>query len=267
MEQPSSAFRSTLHTPRRHILSRSQTLGILDGLHCDVDQAAIKYLPPGLAPAEVERHVKGLDLSPNISTQLVDKVISSKTGGLIIRGSQRCVLIFPPLPLGEECLTGNAAMQALRLRLEKDHLTALVLVRLGAYAIGIYRGERRLSSKVGTGLIHARHRQGGSSSRRFQRHREKQIEYFLTRVCEHARTLIEPRMRELDCIVYGGAWTTIQLLRKQCPLLNRLKIKELPPLLDIPEPKQAVLEEAASRVWSSTVLEWIDSPGTLMTEP
>jgi len=35
-----------------------------------------------------------------------------------------------------------------------------------------------------------------------------------------------------------------------------LKTPVLPPLLDIPDPRQAVLEEAVGRVWSSTVVEW-----------
>jgi hypothetical protein len=140
--------------------------------------------------------------------------------------------------------------------LRKDHIIALVLVRLGSFGIGVYRGEKRLSSKVGTGLVHGRHRQGGSSAHRFERHRDKQIESFLTRVCRHAREQLEPYVKYLDYIVYGGARTTILLLQKQCPLLGNLRTPALPPLLDIPEPRQAVLETAIDRVWSSTVFKW-----------
>jgi len=60
----------------------------------------------------------------------------------------------------------------------------------------------------------------------------------------------------MDYIVYGGARTTILMLQKYCPLLGKLDRPVLPPLLDIPEPRQAVLETAVSRVWSSTVYEW-----------
>ena len=129
-------------------------------------------------------------------------------------------------------------------------------MRLGAYAIGICDGENLVSSKVGTGLVHGRHRQGGSSAHRFERHRDKQIEYFLTRVCQHAREQLEPQAKALDYVVYGGAWTTILLLQKQCPFLGQFDEPTLPPLLDIPEPRQAVLETAVNRVWSSTVIEW-----------
>jgi peptide subunit release factor 1 (eRF1) len=144
----------------------------------------------------------------------------------------------------------------LRSRLEHDLMIALVLVRLGSYAIGVSRGEKLLTSKVGTGLVHGRHRQGGSSAHRFERHRDKQIETFLNRVCQHAREQLEPYVKSLDYIVYGGARETILLLQKYCPLLMKLETPVLPPLLDIPDPRQAVLETAIGRVWSSTVVEW-----------
>jgi hypothetical protein len=38
----------------------------------------------------------------------------------------------------------------------------------------------------------------------------------------------------------------------------QLKTPVLPPLLDIPDPRQAVLEKAVSRVWSSTVVEFVE---------
>ncbi|GAG01445.1 unnamed protein product, partial [marine sediment metagenome] len=40
--------------------------------------------------------------------------------------------------------------------------------------------------------------------------------------------------------------------------LKRLETPTLPPLLDIPEPRQAVLKMALDRIWSSTVYEWRD---------
>ena len=104
-------------------------------------------------------------------------------------------------------------------------------------------------STGGTGRA-ARHRHAS------ERHREKQIEYFLTRVCQHAREQLEPQAKTLDYVVYGGAWTTILLLKNSALFWRSLMSVLLPPLLDIPEPRQAVLETAVSRVWSSTVIEW-----------
>jgi hypothetical protein len=109
---------------------------------------------------------------------------------------------------------------------------------------------------VGTGLVHARHRQGGSSAQRFRRHREKQIERFLIRVCEEVNNHITVNEGRLDYITYGGARTTVGLLKKRCPTLRRLEHRELPPLFDVADPRQAVLEAAARRVWACRILDW-----------
>ena len=134
-------------------------------------------------------------------------------------------------------------MALIRKQLEKEYVIALVLVRLGSYAVGVSSGEKLLVSKVGTGLVHGRHRQGGSSSHRFERHRDKQIETFLNRVCEHVQETIGPYVKQLDYIVYGGARDTIQLARKYCPMLQKLGTPELPALLDI--------QTRASRCWKT----------------
>lgn len=222
------------------------------------ENGATLYLPPHLSSTKLENVIKGLGDSPDVSTQLTKTAIKSKTGVAFFWSKQRKLLIIPPFPLLEELFIDFISVEYLNKQLSRDYLIALVLIRLGSYAIGIYRGETRLGSKVGTGLIHAQHRQGGSSAHRFERHRDKQIEYFMTRVCKHVREQIEPYVKSLDYIVYGGSRTTIVLLQKQCPLLDKLKTPTLPPLLDIREPRQAVLDSALSRVWSSTVYEWQD---------
>jgi hypothetical protein len=146
----------------------------------------------------------------------------------------------------------------LRSLLRHDFSVALILVRLGAYAVGLCRGESLIASKVGTGLVHGRHKKGGSSQQRFQRHREKEIESFLNRVCCHIKEKLEPQAQTLDYLVYGGARTTILSLQKRCAFLQQFDNRTLAPLLDIPNPRQAVLQTAVGRVWSSKLIEWYD---------
>jgi hypothetical protein len=214
------------------------------------------YLPPQFPHNELGNSIKTLGESPDISTQLTEIAVKSRTGAAIFWSNQQKLLVIPPFPLREKLYTDSASAEYLNELLRYDYLIALVLIRLGSYAVGVYQGEKRLGSKVGTGLVHGRHRQGGSSAHRFERHRDKQIEYFMTRVCQHARENFRPYEKSMDYIVYGGARTTILQLQKQCLLLGKLETPTLPPLLDIPEPRQAVLESAISRVWSSTVYEW-----------
>jgi hypothetical protein len=242
---------------KKRTLNRPGMLEFLDRLAASSgDDALTLYLPPHLSPSERQDLLKGLPAPPDILTGLDKTATSSKTGAVVFWSAGWKYAILPPFPVTEKHISHNIETKQLHEALSHEYLIALVMVRLGSYGIGVYRGEKRLGSKVGTGLVHGRHRQGGSSAHRFERHRDKQIEYFLTRVCWHAREQVEPYIKSLDYIVYGGARTTILLLQKQCPLLGSLKTPALPPLLDIPEPRQAVLEEAIYRVWSSMVIEW-----------
>ncbi len=240
---------------RPFLLHRKKMLSFLDEMEtAAADDGITLYLPGGLAPAEIDRLLQEVPASGEIS--LSQTVAASKTGAVLFWNPQQLYLILPPFPIGDKSLHHGVNAAPLRSLLLQNFRTALVLVRLGAYAIGICHGEAITSRKAGTGLVHARHKKGGSSQGRFQRHREKQIEAFLTRVCGHVREQLEPEARSLDYLVYGGAWTTILLLQKRCPFLKQFADRLLPPLLEIEEPRRAMLDSAVSRVWSSRVYHW-----------
>jgi hypothetical protein len=241
----------------RRILTRGKVLEFLDGLNeAPGAEAFTLYLPSHLTAPEIENALKELPEQPDITPPLAELAGRSQTGSVVFWSQEQTYLVLPPFPVAEKQLTRRLSTEALFSLLRHDHRISLVLVRLGAYAIGVCHGDRLVSSKVGTGLVHGRHRKGGSSAHRFERHRDKQIEYFLTRVCGRIREQLEPYIQSLDYSVYGGARTTIQLLQKQCPFVAKLDRPTLPSLFDIPAPRQAVLETAVSRVWSSTVIEW-----------
>ncbi len=241
----------------RRVFSRKRMLDFLGELaKTPRDEAWSLYLPPGLPHAEVEKALKELPGQPDIPPKLAELARNSGTGVAIFWSQKSKYLVIPPFPTAAKSTGQGFFTEPLHSLLKRNFRIALILVRLGAYAIGIGDGENLVSSKVGTGLVHGRHRQGGSSQARFQRHREKQIEYFLSRVCRHAQEQLQPQALALDYVVYGGAWTTILLLQKQCPFLGKLDKPTLPSLLEIPEPRRAVLATALSRVWSSTVIEW-----------
>jgi len=101
--------------------------------------------------------------------------------------------------------------------LKHDYIIGVVLVRLGSYGIGVCLGDKLVSSMVGTGIVHGKHSKGGSSAHRFERHRDKQIETFLIRVCGHVREQLESYEKSIDYMVYGGARTTILMAQKYCP--------------------------------------------------
>jgi hypothetical protein len=242
---------------KKSIFTRAKTLELLAGLAAaPADVSLTFYLPPRLAPAALENILKEIPSPPDITAGLKEIAVSASNGAVIYWGGTQKLMLVPPFPIKEKVIFPSLEVEPLRSLVSRDYTIGLVLVRLGSYAIGVCRGDILVASKVGTGLIHGRHRQGGSSSHRFERHRDKQIESFLNRVAGHIREQFEPYVKSLDYLVFGGARTTILTAQKYCPWLRKLNIPALPPLLDTPEPRQAVLEASVSRIWSSTVYDF-----------
>jgi hypothetical protein len=243
---------------KRFRLRRSRMLDFLDKLALTESKAISLYLPQGTTQDRVEDLLRKMFAAGVVPPGVAEATAGLAMGAAFFWSPRQMYLVLPPFPIAEEYMTNGYDIEPLRSLLSHDFVIALVLVRLGAYSIGICRGTELIDSKTGTGLVHARHKKGGSSQARFARHREKQIEQFLVRVCSHVWEHLEPRSRSLDYLVYGGARTTILLLRKRCPFLNRFDDRILRMLLDIPDPRKAVLEKAIGTVWSTDVIEWFE---------
>jgi len=241
---------------QRFRLSRSKMLGFLDELALTEGRAISLYFTQGTPPARIKRLLGKVFAETAMPPGIAEVIAGSEMGAVLFSGLKRMYLVLPPFPIAEEYITDGYDVELLRALLIHDFLIAVVLVRLGAYSLGICRGTELIDSKTGTGLVHARHKKGGSSQARFARHREKQIESFLDRVCGHVREHIEPHARSLDYLVYGGARTTILSLRKRCLFLGQFEDRILRMLLDIPEPRKAVLEKAVGILWSTDIIEW-----------
>jgi len=231
-------------------------LGFLDNLEMQADTSISVFLPAGMGEDAAVRDVLGAALSSGLPADIAESAAASPTGSVLFRQASTLLLIRPPFPLKEHFIAPGCDTGPLRSLLEHPFAVALVLVRLGAFAIGVWRGQELVASKTGTGLVHGRHRKGGQSQRRFERRREKQAGDFLERVCGHAREQMEPFAQMLDHLAYGGARAAISTLRKQCPFLEQFQDRLLPPLLNIPRPRRAVLDTAFADLCSSSITEW-----------
>ena len=74
----------------------------------------------------------------------------------------------------------------------RDHLVAVLLVRLGGYAVGMLEGERIVTSKVGSRFVKNRHKKGGSSANRFRRRREEQAKALIEEAAEVTASVLSP---------------------------------------------------------------------------
>jgi peptide subunit release factor 1 (eRF1) len=121
----------------------------------------------------------------------------------------------------------------------RDRVVGVLLVRLGGHASGVFEGVRLIDSKVGSRLVHGRHRKGGSSARRFERRRAGQARLALEQAADTAaRVLLAHR---LDALVTGGDRRAIGEVLEDVRLapLRELAVERV---LDVPDPRHAVLE-------------------------
>jgi len=240
---------------RKFYLRRSKMLDFLSELEKSSALTATSvYIMPGLPLSEIEDLLGKAGAEP-FNDYLAQVAYSSKNGAALFWGDERKCLVLPPFPFREKAVFGGYVAGPLRSLLESDFRIGLVLVHLGTYAIGICHGEKLISSKVGTGLVHGRHKKGGSSQQRFQRRRQNQAQEFLDRVCARVQEQFQPHERHLDYVVYGGPRQTVLLLQKRCSFLKSFEDRVLP-LMDVPALRQQVLETAVGRVWSSCIIEW-----------
>jgi hypothetical protein len=239
-------------------LSRSRTLKLLDELESMPGPAVSLYIPSRLPLPKVEKMLINTPGTQTAFKDVVGEVAKSNTGVVLFWGEYSRYLIVPPFPVSESPIFQGYEVELLRSLLEKDFTIALILVRLGAYAIGVFQGEKLLSSKVGTGLVHSRHKKGGSSQHRFERHRDKQIEFFFGNVCTRMQEQLGPYSERIDHVFYGGEHTTIVNFKKQCRYSSKLDEQTVETLLTTRRPKQASLEEAIQDAWSSRVIQWHD---------
>jgi peptide subunit release factor 1 (eRF1) len=148
---------------------------------------------------------------------------------------------FPPFTADVTGVREGFDQQPLLDHAARERVVGVILVRLGGYAAGVFSGRRLVASKVGRRQVHARHRAGGSSQKRFARRREGQARVALEAAADvAARVLLEHR-RDLDAVVLGGD------RRALAEVLEDPRLRPLAPLvtdrvLDVPDPRLAVLQ-------------------------
>ncbi|MFD6611533.1 acVLRF1 family peptidyl-tRNA hydrolase [Micromonospora chalcea] len=121
----------------------------------------------------------------------------------------------------------------------------LLLARKGAVALGIADGADLVVSKVDTRYVQGRTAAGGWSQQRFARRRDNQAKAALGDAAELAVRLLLPEAGTLTTLVCGGdrrAVDTVLADRRLAPLAAL----RAPRLLDVPEPRHAVLVAAVA---------------------
>jgi hypothetical protein len=140
----------------------------------------------------------------------------------------------------------DPVLAALHAHVARPRRIGVVLVRLGGYSVGIAVSGAVEASTTGTRPVHGRTRKGGSSSGRFARRRDNQARVALDAAADAVARFLLPVADTLDAVVLGGDAAALDELRADRRLAALLARAE-PRVLDVPEPRRAVLDEAARR--------------------
>jgi Actinobacteria/chloroflexi VLRF1 release factor len=189
-----------------------------------------------------------------------DEVVVTAADGAVAR----LQVPFPPLTVDQASPDRGIAAHVLRPR-----RVGVLLVRLGGHAVGVFDGDRLEVSKVGSRQVHGRSAAGGWSQQRFARRREGQVRVALAAAADLAATLLVPVAATLDAMVLGGDRRSVDTVLADVRLAP-LRPLVVPPLLDVPDPRRAVLDSAPAR-FRAVRITLVDPPtpdvGTRLDSP
>ena len=153
---------------------------------------------------------------------------------------------FPPLREPDEApgTSDPAAMaRAVAAHAAADRTVAVLLVRLGGYAVGVFTGTPPVlaSSKTGSRPVHGRSAAGGWSQHRFARRREKQAGEALAAASDAAAAQFRQH-HTIDAVVLGGDRRAVAGLSDD-PRVAPYLARAVDRFLTVPDPRLAVLRD------------------------
>jgi hypothetical protein len=172
-------------------------------------------------------------------------------GAARIEAVGEVITVRPPFGLAHEGEYEVVRVEPLFDALAADYVVAVLLVRLGGYAAGVFDGERLVASKVGSRFVKGQHKKGGSSSSRFRRRRDEQARALIDDAAEVAARILEPWRERVEFTALGGDRAAIDRVLAADPQLGWLAEKALPRFFAVPDPRQAVLERLPYDLYSA----------------
>ena len=227
----------------------------LDRLRPGLDEGYTLYLAADQLPA-----------LPKSLLDAVSELGSWSTGAVVFGSGQRQVVVLPPFPVGGSDAVVGWDYGPLMSTLQRERDIALVLLRLGRYAIGVFRGTNLVASKTDTRYVKGRHKAGGTSQLRFQRIRENQAKALFDKTCEVARQLFGPYEDSLHHLALGGERHTLLGFQGRCPYMSRFEGGLLPRVLEARVPNLEALQKCGPRLYESMLVE-VTPPVPLTDHP
>jgi hypothetical protein len=176
-------------------------------------------------------------------------------GSVRVELEEVVLTVTPPFGLEHEGAYDVVRAGPLLEALDVSPRVAVVLVRMGGYAVGVFEGERLVASKVGTRFVKGRHKKGGSSSNRFRRRRGEQERELVVAAAEEAARVLGPWRGRVDRVALGGDRAAVGRVLGAQPDLAWLQPLALERFFDVPEPRLRVLESLPYQLYAAKVVE------------
>ena len=172
------------------------------------------------------------------------------SGSLLCRAADGA-LAEAVLPLGQ-VYGGPPTPDAFAAAAVVDLCWGILLVRKGGFAVATLAGSAMSASKVGQRHVQGRTKAGGQSQQRFARRRDNQARQAYEAAAEHAHRLLVAESPPLDALICGGDRPAVDAVLTD-PRLARVAARRTDPWLPVPDPRRAVLVQAAIDGRSVTV--------------
>jgi hypothetical protein len=135
---------------------------------------------------------------------------------------------------------GPALLASFTAAARQPHRAAVLLVRRGRWAVGVFDGAELVVSKVDSRLVQGRTAAGGWSQQRFARRRGHQTDAVVAAAADTAARVLLPHVDGLTALFTGGDRGLTDVVLAD-PRLRSLAALRREPALDVGEPTKAVL--------------------------
>jgi hypothetical protein len=203
-----------------------------------------------------ERLGKWLDGVADRHGQFVDAALVDGAVHVTCADTTSLVLTAP-----FDWVPGPALLTSLTTAARDPHRAAVLLVRRGRWAVGVFDGADLVVSKVDARQVQGRTAAGGWSQQRFARRRGHQTDAVVDHAVETAVRVLLPHAASVEALFTGGDRGLVDdvLADKRLAPLGAVRRE---PYLDVGEPTKAVLLETPKqfRAVDVTIVEPGDRP-------
>jgi hypothetical protein len=188
----------------------------------------------GVVPERLGRWLDGVAERHGAFT---DVVLAERAVRIVCADSTTVVLRAP-----FDWSPGPAVLSTFTAAARQPHRAAVLLVRRGRWAVGVFDGADLVVSKVDARQVQGRTAAGGWSQQRFARRRGHQTDAVVAHAVETAARVLLPHAASVEALFTGGDRGLVDDVLADPRLVPLVALRQ-EPALDVGEPTKAVLLE------------------------